>query len=111
MVTRGSGGPHGLYAAHDRENTPGDTDPEGTYFKSEGLEQLPQSVRSCDTCRVDSARGVTTSGFEREDGPGCDHLLDWCLILRRPPVPAYKSASRQLADQQPAGYGVRQDRQ
>jgi 3-phytase len=33
--------PHGLFAVHDRENTPGDGDREGTNFKLVRLEKLP----------------------------------------------------------------------
>jgi 3-phytase len=33
--------PHGLFAVHDRENTPGDGDREGTNFKLVRLENLP----------------------------------------------------------------------
>lgn len=35
--------PHGLFAVHDGENTPGDGDREGTNFKLVRLEKLPQS--------------------------------------------------------------------
>jgi 3-phytase len=33
--------PHGLFAVHDGENTPGDGDREGTNFKLVRLEKLP----------------------------------------------------------------------
>ena len=33
--------PHGLFAVHDGENTPGDGDREGTDFKLVRLEKLP----------------------------------------------------------------------